>query len=58
MKLLNWNKESKETFAVSLDAIRLKDITSTSTRLEYLGREKTIMELLLPSFHLPTNSVL
>lgn len=58
MKLLNWNKESKETFAVSLDAIRLKDITSTSTRLEYLGPGKTIMELLLPSFHLPTNSVL
>ena len=40
MKLLNWNKESKETFAVSLDAIRLKDITSTSTRLEYLGPGK------------------
>lgn len=40
MELLDWNKDTKETFTVSLDGIKLKEITSSSVGLEYLGDGK------------------
>lgn len=41
MELLHWNKDSKEAFTASLDGIKLKEITSSSVRLEYLGDGKS-----------------